>query len=861
MERNKPVKQCLESRAGDEPELLKYMSKLPVFLDRADTHTPQEKLLSVGVLDWDRLQKWQHSHNRMMPVKSRYPSVFYQTDASLVPHTDDSSAGPSNVHNRPRKHRSSRQSNLMSNPGGETVREYRETKGTRKKKHRDHMSFSMPYEQLGPVTDAQEGCEKKDLKEKNGPKLGTSEAGVNMEVNSKADGSRRKKSEKKSRERNRNGHDGELGRSQQGKAKLYDSTKKLAREEAKISNRSSTIKVSVGHGVEVNYCAQHYCSLPCKADGCSAKSNIALADADPDRNSAKISQCVQLSAKASNTSSRGKISEDRASSLLSGKHCVDEPAQRQDSTSHKPVSDKGRTDGCSAKSNIALADADPDRNSAKISQCVQLSAKASYTSSRGKISEDRASSLLSGKHCVDEPAQRQDSTSHKPVSDKGRSISPFQRLSFSMGKASKTNSERVAGSTIHQDSMANSTKTVSQDSTLSSGFDGLSCNKPSEKDTTTTSHLRRFLEPLMKPRASHSDNSVEGPRGQGVQRIKLGIKGCRSVNVNDSAHEKKVGSSMVRAVLWVTIKNNQPLFTFAVNKESDIIAATQKKIGSSEEDECTSVYTFFSIKDHKRNSAWLNQRSRGQPHGIISDVVAQMRVSSSFRSGSIREFVLFSVELDQESTEKSDVQLKNELAAIIVKMPRWFNRRASVNTVQDNNTALNKEFGDPIKDGVFNQDISATVILQSGVHSMPHKGGPSSLIQRWRTGGSCDCGGWDMGCNLRILTNQHNNSCKNSTASNSPPSSNRFELYFLGEQAEEHPFLSYKPIKKGLYSVVYDSSLSQLQAFSICMALAESRKMTLEQKSSCDEHKARAETAPNGNTIGYETPLSPVGRV
>ncbi|XP_009120411.1 uncharacterized protein LOC103845328 [Brassica rapa] len=782
MERNKPA----ESRAGDEPELLKYMSKLPVFLERADTHTPQEKLLSVGVLDWDRLQKWQHSHNRMMPVKSRYPSVVYQTDASLVPHRDESSAGPSNAHNRPRKHRSSRQSNLMSNPGGETVREYRETiGGTRKKKHRGHRSFGIPDEQLGPITDAQEGCEKKDLKEKIGPKLGTSEAGVNMEVNSKVDGSRRKKSEKKSRERKRYDHDGELGRSQQGEAKLYDSSKKLGREEAKTCKRSSTNKVSVGHGVEVNYCAQHSCSLPCKADGCSAKSNIALADADPNRNSAKISQCVPLSAKASNTSSRGKISEDRASSLLSVKHCGDEPAQRQDSTSHKPVSKKGR------------------------------------------------------------------------------SISPFQRLSFSMGKASNTNSERVADSTTQPESMANSTKTVSQNSALSSGVDGLNCNKPSENDTTTTSHLRRFLEPLLKPRATHSDNSVEGPRGQGVQRIKLGIKGCRSVNVNDSAHEKKVGSSMVRAVLRVTVKNNQPLFTFAVNKETDIIAATQKKMGSSDEGECTSVYSFFSIKDHKRNSAWLNQRSRGQTHGIISDVVAQMRVSSSFRSGFIREFVLFSVELDQESTEKSDVQLKNELAAIIVKMPRWFNRRASVNTVHDH-TALSKGFGDPIKDRAFDQDISATVILQSGVHSMPHKGGPSSLIQRWRTGGSCDCGGWDMGCNLIILTNQHNNSCKNSTTSNSPPSSNRFELYFLGEQAEEHPFLSYKPIKEGLYSVVYDSSLSQLQAFSICMALAESRKMTeitLEQKSSCDERKARAETVPNGNTIGYEAPLSPVGRV
>ncbi|CAG7871848.1 unnamed protein product, partial [Brassica rapa] len=244
----------------------------------------------------------------------------------------------------------------MSNPGEETVREYREIKGTRKNKHRDHRSFSIPDEQLGPITDAQEGCEKNDLKEKIGPKPGISEAGVNVEVNSKADGSRRKKSEKKSREKNRNDHDGELGRSQQREAKLYDSTKKLAREQAKTSKRSLTNKVSVVHEVEVDYCAQHSYSLPCKADGCSAKSNIALADADPNRNSDKISQCVPLSAKASNTSSR-------------------------------------------------------------------------------------------------------DPTSHKPVSDKGRSISPLQRLSFIMGKASKTNSERVAGSTTHLESMASSIKT------------------------------------------------------------------------------------------------------------------------------------------------------------------------------------------------------------------------------------------------------------------------------------------------------------------------------------------------------------------------------------------------------------------
>ncbi|KAL1217686.1 hypothetical protein V5N11_006426 [Cardamine amara subsp. amara] len=777
-----PVKQCLESN-----ELVKYMSKLPVFLERPET-TSQDKLLSVGVLDWGRLEKWHHvhSHNNRIPVKTRF-----QTDASLAPLRDESSAGPSKVHNRSSacrmKHCISRHSNGMSNSVEESVKEEdREIKCTRKKKPEDRRCFSIADEQLCPNTGAKglDGCEKKkDLKGKVSQKNGTlslglnPEAGLNMKVKSKADSNRRRKSEKNLHERNRNDHDGELGRKQQG--------------EAKTCKRSSTRKVRVVHGIEVDYCTQHACPLPCEVDGCLAKSKIDSTNADPNKVSIEISQCVPLSTTARNISSRGKITEDRASSLLSVKPSMDEPAQRQDSKSHKVASEKGR------------------------------------------------------------------------------SVSPFQRLSFSMGKASKTSSAAVP--TTQLDSMANSTKIDSESVALLSAVDGSDCSKPIEKDTTTTSHLRRLLEPLLKPRAIHSGKSVEGPKGQGVQRIKLGITGCKTVNVNDSAHEKKVASSMVRAVLRVTIKNNQPLFTFAVNKETDIIAATQKKMGSSEEGECTCVYTFFSIKDHKRNSGWLNQRGRGQTHGIISNVVAQMRVSSSLPSGSIREFVLFSVELDQESTEKSDLQLKNELAAIIVKMPRWFHRRASLNTVQDHN-ALNEELEDHIKDRLFDQDISATVILQSGIHSMPQKGGPSSLIQRWRTGGSCDCGGWDMGCNLRILTNQHNFSSKNSTTSNSPPSSNRFELFFLGEQPEEHPFLSFKPIKEGIYSIVYNSSLSQLQAFSICMALAESRKMSeiiLEHKISCDEHNARAGTVlfpdqnsmHNGNSVGYQPPISPVGRV
>jgi hypothetical protein len=70
--------------------------------------------------------------------------------------------------------------------------------------------------------------------------------------------------------------------------------------------------------------------------------------------------------------------------------------------------------------------------------------------------------------------------------------------------------------------------------------------------------------------------------------------------------------------------------------------------------------------------------------------------------------------------------------------------------------------------------INTTVILPSGIHSLPNKGGPSSLLQRWRSGGSCDCGGWDLGCKLRILVNQ--NPINKSSPSKACSAIDKFEL-------------------------------------------------------------------------------------
>ncbi|XP_027360622.1 uncharacterized protein LOC113868863 [Abrus precatorius] len=47
------------------------------------------------------------------------------------------------------------------------------------------------------------------------------------------------------------------------------------------------------------------------------------------------------------------------------------------------------------------------------------------------------------------------------------------------------------------------------------------------------------------------------------------------------------------------------------------------------------------------------------------------------------------------------------------------------------------------------------VVLPSGNHGLPsaESQGPSKLLDRWKHGGGCDCGGWDMACPLILLGN------------------------------------------------------------------------------------------------------------
>ncbi|KAF8014350.1 hypothetical protein BT93_H0250 [Corymbia citriodora subsp. variegata] len=113
---------------------------------------------------------------------------------------------------------------------------------------------------------------------------------------------------------------------------------------------------------------------------------------------------------------------------------------------------------------------------------------------------------------------------------------------------------------------------------------------------------------------------------------------------------------------------------------------------------------------------------------------------------------------------------------------------------------------------------SMDVIISAGIHGGPRipNGGPSSLVERWRSNGHCDCGGWDLGCPLTILNNASNKEeilpqeevqgkCK------------EFDLY---KQGSEHclPTLRVTNVSDSLYVVHFQSTLSALQSFAIAVA-------------------------------------------
>ncbi|KAJ0953388.1 hypothetical protein HanPSC8_Chr02g0083241 [Helianthus annuus] len=123
--------------------------------------------------------------------------------------------------------------------------------------------------------------------------------------------------------------------------------------------------------------------------------------------------------------------------------------------------------------------------------------------------------------------------------------------------------------------------------------------------------------------------------------------------------------------------------------------------------------------------------------------------------------------------------------------------------------------------------ISMDVVVPAGFHGGPRtkNGGPSGLVERWRSGGACDCGGWDIGCPLTLLSSGPNN--KDGLYQDGVfGKSNRFELFTQGSVAA----IEVTNVHDGLYYIHYQSTLSALQSLSIAVAIIHSHSPTLKPK-------------------------------
>ncbi|XVE81921.1 hypothetical protein DITRI_Ditri15bG0105300 [Diplodiscus trichospermus] len=229
-------------------------------------------------------------------------------------------------------------------------------------------------------------------------------------------------------------------------------------------------------------------------------------------------------------------------------------------------------------------------------------------------------------------------------------------------------------------------------------------------------------------------------------------------------------------------------------------------------------------------------------HSSKQKMISRFRRSSSIIEDSswdpCQDKVNCSNGLDRTNLLEEQLPPNFELAAIVVRdhfteypqpeVGGWglkFLRKAGVKQTIDTLEA-------PVPCSCNTSDCltSMDILVPAGIHGGPRtsNGGPSSLIERWRSGGHCDCGGWDLGCPLTVLK------ARSSKEGSLPPTdmSEACKLFDFFIQGSKHgsPTLRIANIHDGLYFIHFQSTLSALQSFSMAVAYIHTQSPTLRPK-------------------------------
>ncbi|GFP99181.1 hypothetical protein PHJA_002062000 [Phtheirospermum japonicum] len=319
---------------------------------------------------------------------------------------------------------------------------------------------------------------------------------------------------------------------------------------------------------------------------------------------------------------------------------------------------------------------------------------------------------------------------------------------------------------------------------LSARFGGThSTSKPEIDPISRFSPVKKMFDPFVKSKSNRN-------------------KSIRKSTVSDLSDEKENRNSSpahLHGLLKTGNRRGALFFEFLVKSTEDFYAARTKK----DENGLTCVYTFYSL--HMRRTS----------HSESSSLVGRMDVSCHQL---VTEFVLCDNIHSRKST--SDKMIKDQL---IIK--RSCGNEIAAVVMQDLRQLGKAEEG--VSD--ISSDVKMHVLTPAGNHGLPiisEKGGPARLLDRWRLGGGCDCGGWDMACPLDVFSNPK------FKIADLADNRNSAQLFIQGKR-DDIPAFAMRGIGDGKYEVDFHARLSSLQAFSISVAMlhAAGRKRSTSQMS------------------------------
>ncbi|KEH28988.1 hypothetical protein MtrunA17_Chr4g0008861 [Medicago truncatula] len=836
-------------RSGnDGDELVKHMSNLPGYLLHNDrVENVQEKAFNVGVLDWSRLENWKHKH---IPddLTSRFTPFNRGESSSRVATKSKSSTSASG------------REKLDDKKGSRRIRP----------NNREALpqSSKLPSENVKRFESSRSGSKRiGSEKTRNDNIKRTSDVG-NLASNSRP---RRISSSVPNENK-----DDEANQKMEG---LQEHTqKKIERNHKFISDMEQRTEKSKSKGVsfsskktgsgdcessqKVNQLPESGFDDSCKHSHSKPSNIVLLYPHDiPDSSSSddfRLSEFQTSSDENHPESSRSSLSYVSIPEEVYVDNVCPEIA-----LSNRCRSAIDRTSFSGPMQNSVSTDLSMNRSSAISEKSASKINKMSGLQSEAACSEkDVLDNRLSNQSAFNNLIESLDQETAELTSQKRSNPSHNRRFSFSLSRIGRSFSfkEGPAASQFSSKFVSSKSGPVTPES--SRRWDNSSKEKANCQNRTRSSPLKRLLDPILKHKASGTDHSGESSQKQNRSTDSTSL---RSIGVNESLQDEKSKVSSIQGLLQITIKNGMPLFKFVLNDERKIYAATKNSLSSHEKNDLGCCFTFYIVNEIKKKSGgWMSHGNKEKSCGYAYNVVAQMKSSTSKfteavnqnskRQHMVKEYVLLGVEINQTDQGPPKFIPTMELAAVVFE----------TSCGNSSNEQLHGD-NDIMKKG---ENDSSTVILPGGVHGSPNRGEPSSLIHRWRTGGLCDCGGWDIGCKLLVLREQN-------LSSNIPrsykPYQDRFQLFVQEGSENDAPLFTLLPLNNGFYSVEFSSTISHLQAFFISVSLLSCQKQPGSLEMSSMSEETLKEPSSNNNSrrlhgkapIKYTPipPLSPVGRV